>query len=216
MNTKEFGEWLKGLVDLSGNQRKIVLKQINTDTSKDAVSSVLDSNVPKNCPRCQQTRIGLWGRQSGLQRYRCKDCHKCFNSLSGTSLARLRHKEVWLDYSEALIAGLTVRKAAKLCAVAKSTSFRWRHRFLNLIAELKPTGLNGIVEADETFFPSSFKGARELPRPAHQRGHACCQRGTGEDKVTVLILRDRHKAATDFKLTVANVREEAPIIAQIV
>ena len=81
---------------------------------------------------------------------------------------------------QALIEGLTVRDAAARCGVAKTTSFRWRNRFLTDIAELKVTSLTGIVEADETYFPLSFKGSRQLPRPPHRRGHAIHQRGTGK------------------------------------
>ena len=76
--------------------------------------------------------------------------------------------------------------------VAKTTSFRWRHRFLTDLAELKATSLTGIVEADETSFPLSFKGSRQLPRLPHLRGHAIHQRGTGNEQVPVLVLRDRH------------------------
>jgi ISXO2-like transposase domain len=128
----------------------------------------------------------------------------------------LRQKERWFDYSQALIEGLTVRKAAERCGIDKSTSFRWRHRFLTPVADLKATGLTRIVEADETYFPLSFKGSRQLPRPAHRRGHATRQRGTGDNQVPVLVLRDRHGATTDFKLTAATQIEEAPIIAQVI
>ncbi|RLA19806.1 MAG: IS1595 family transposase, partial [Gammaproteobacteria bacterium] len=146
----------------------------------------------------------------------CRDCGKCFNALTGTPLARLRRKECWLDYSQALIEGLTIRDAAARCGVAKTTSFRWRHRFLTDLAELKATSLTGIVEADETYFPLSFKGSRQLPRLPHLRGHAIHQRGTGSEQVPVLVLRDRHGATTDFKLSSASQIEEAPILAHVV
>lgn len=114
-----------------------------------------------------------------------------------------------------MIEGLTVRKAVARCGIAKTTSFCWRHRFLTDVAELKATGLTGIVEADETYFPLPFKGSRQLPRPPHRRGHAIRERGTGGEQVQVLVLRDRH-GATDFKLTAATRLEEAPILGQVV
>jgi hypothetical protein len=70
-------------------------------------------------------------------------------------LAHLRHKEQWLNYSAALIEGLTV--SAKQCGIDKNTSFRWRHRFLTLPAATKANHLQGIIEADETFFPLPAK-----------------------------------------------------------
>ncbi len=77
-------------------------------------------------------------------------CNHTFTLLSGTPLARLRHKDRWLTYSEALIEGLSVRQAARRCGIHKNTSFRWRHRFLQLPAQIKAQRLQGIAEADET------------------------------------------------------------------
>ena len=216
MNTKAYHEWLHEIDRLTRSQRKAVLNQLNAMESQEAIVDELEQKSIRQCPHCQSERLGCWGRQSGLQRFRCRDCGKCFNALTGTPLARLRHKECWLDYSQALIEGLTVRKAAARCGVAKTTSFRWRHRFLTDIAELKATGLTGIVEADETYFPLSFKGSRQLPRLSHRRGHAIHHRGTGDDQVPVLVLRDRHGATTDFKLKAATQLEEAPILGQVV
>ena len=216
MNAKSYREWLKGLDQLTRHQQQSVLSRLNKMASGDTVAARLEQAASQGCPHCQSHRLARWGRQSGLQRYRCRDCGKCCNALTGTPLARLRHKGCWLTYSQAMIEGLTVRKAAHRCGIDKTTSFRWRHRFLSDPAEFKPAQLTGIVEADETYFPLSFKGSRQLPRPAHRRGHAIHQRGTGEEQVPVLVLRDRHGATTDFKLTLACQREEAPILSQVV
>jgi transposase-like protein len=54
---------------------------------------------------------------------------KTFNSLKKTPLAGLRRKGHWLNYSECLKEGLTIREAAKRCGIHRNTSFRWRHRF---------------------------------------------------------------------------------------
>jgi len=141
---------------------------------------------------------------------------KCFNALTGTPLARFRRKECWLDYSQALIEGLTIRASAARCGVAKTTSFRWRHPFLTDLAELKATSLTGITEADETYFPLSFKGSRQQPRLPHRRSNAIHQRGTGREQVPVLVLHDPHGATTDVKLSSASQIEEAPILAHVV
>lgn len=216
MNAKSYCEWLEGLERLTRSQRKALLIKLNGVESHEAVVESLEQKALHRCPYCQSEQLGRWGRQSGLQRFRCRDCEKCFNALTGTPLARLRRKERWFDYSRALIEGLTVRKAAERCGVAKTTSFRWRHRFLADVAGLKDSNLTGIVEADETYFPLSFKGSRQLPRPPHRRGHATHQRGTGEDQIPVLVLRDRHGATADFKLTAATQAEEAPCIGQVI
>jgi len=216
MNTKAYREWFQDLERLTRSQRKSVLSQLNAVESREFIIDELENNHAHQCPHCQSSQLGRWGRQSGLQRFRCKDCGKCFNALTGTPLARLRHKECWLGYGQALIEGFTIRAAARRCGVDKTTSFRWRHRFLTDVAEIKVASLTGIVEADETYFPLSFKGSRHLPRQPHRRGHAIHQRGTGREQVPVLVLRDRQGATTDFKLLTASQIEEAPILSQII
>jgi len=122
------------------------------------------------------------------------------HALTGTPLARLRKKDCWLDYAQALIAGLTVRAAAKHCSVSKNTSFRWRHRFLRDAAAHHDARESGIVEADETFFLESFKGQRKIQRPSRQRGGVSKTRGTGPDQIPVLVVRDRGGHTADFQL----------------
>ncbi|MCP4282131.1 MAG: IS1595 family transposase, partial [Alteromonas sp.] len=93
-----------------------------------------------------------------------------------------------------LIDGLSVRKAAELCGINKNTAFLWRHRFLALANTHQPSHEEGIVEADETFFLESFKGQRNLPRPARKRGGVGKTRGTSDDQIPVLVVRDRHQS----------------------
>ena len=99
----------------------------------------------RGCPHCDAKDVRPWGRAHGLPRYRCTDCRRTFNALSGTSLARLRHKDRWPDQARALMTGESVAAAASRCGVAYTTAFRWRHRFLVAPALDKPTRLNGIV-----------------------------------------------------------------------
>ena len=100
------------------------------------------------------------GVADGLQRYKCRTCGKTFNALTGTPLARLRHKGKWLDQAQALADGLTVKRAAEHLNVAPSTAFRWRHRFLAVPRSVKPNTLAGVAEIDETYVLESFKGQK--------------------------------------------------------
>jgi len=92
-----------------------------------------DSNPA--CPYCDHSPCGLWGNAHGLPRYRCPDCHKTFNALTGTPLAHLWHRECWPMYAQAIIEGATVREAAQRCGVDKNTFLHWRHRFLAMRAK---------------------------------------------------------------------------------
>ena len=50
-----------------------------------------------------------------------------------------------------MIEGLSIRKSADNCGIAKNTSFKWRHRFLQRPSTRQPSKMNGIVEQDETY-----------------------------------------------------------------
>ena len=120
-----------------------------------------------HCPHCNATTLQRWGHASGLRRYRCTACGKTFNALTGTSLARLRKKDCWLAYGEALAAGMTLMQAATHCGVHLTTSFRWRHRFLKAPAATQEA-LGGVVEADETFFAAPTKAHADGAKPRHR------------------------------------------------
>ncbi len=123
--------------------------------------------------------------------------HRTFNALTGTPMARLRKKGKWLEYAEALKDGMTIDKSAKRCDVHPTTAFRWRHRFLKSFIEDNASELSGIAEADETFFLKSFKGQRELPRPARKRGGKAVKPGISAEQIPVLIARDRNGETFD-------------------
>lgn len=207
MKTPEFATWLEGLSRLSPSQLAQLENRLHQPDARVDIIKLLEQGSPPCCAQCGAVDPYRWGRQAGLQRFRCRVCGHTYNVLTGTPLARLRYKERWLAYSQSLIEGHSVRKAAQQCDIGKNTSFHWRHRFLKLPAHLKPDQLNGIVEADETFFPLSYKGQRHLPRPRHRRGHATHQVGTGSEKVPVLVMRNRQGITTDYKLSVANTVE---------
>jgi hypothetical protein len=57
------------------------------------------------CPHCGSRKLQGWGHVSGLPRYRCTECRRSFNALTGTPLARLRKKELWAEQAQALITG---------------------------------------------------------------------------------------------------------------
>jgi len=175
---------------------------MTSDGKLDALTAAAGRRVERRgCPHCDAKDVRPWGNAHGLARYRCTDCRRTFNALSGTSLAHLRHKDRWPDQARALIAGESVAAAASRCGVAYSTAFRWRHRFLVAPALDKPTRLNGIVEADETFILESFKGKRfALTRVARRRGGKPAKTGLSAEQIPVLVARDRTGATFDAVL----------------
>jgi len=150
------------------------------------------------CPHCHCSRSHRCGQASGLQRFRCLGCRRTYNALTGTPLARLRKKEHWLTYLQCVLDSRTVRQAAALTGVHRTTSFRWRHRFVPGAARDRPRQLSAIVEADETYRLESQKGARRLDRPPRQRGGVARRRGINREHDCLLVARDRTGQTLDF------------------
>ena len=145
--------------------------------------------------------VGTWSKPKPLTRYKCHDCRRTFTGLTGTPLERLRRRDAWLDYAQALADGVSLRKAAKRCGIVLDTSFRWRHRFLQLPKQKKATAVCGMVEVDETYFLKSQKGARKVAgRKARKRGGKASRPGLSDEHAAVLIARDRTGATTDAVL----------------
>jgi transposase-like protein len=178
MKADEFHGLLGQASRLSQRQRATLTRLLSEAPAEETVVALLESKDTdqRRCPHCGGEHLHAWGKAHGLRRHRCTDCRRSFNALTGTPLARLRHKERWLTHGEALRDALSVRATAERCGVAVSTAFRWRHRFLRGAKTKQPNRLSGIVEADETFFRRSFKGSRRRnPAGAAPRSTNWCR-----------------------------------------
>lgn len=178
MENKAFQALLAQIDDLTDEQRATFNKVLDENNDFEKVAMLLDSRLLANreCLYCKSSNAKKWGRQSGLQRMRCFDCGKSFNALTGTPLAHLRKKEKWLKMAAALKDGLTVKDTAEKCSSCISTAFRWRHRFLKAMKGDVAERLEGITEADETYFLESHKGSRNISRKARKRGGKATKR----------------------------------------
>lgn len=199
MKAPRFKRWFANLPLLNVPQRRQVLDALHPAAGLDQVVALIaHARSPgRCCPRCGSVRCNRHGFANDLQRFRCCDCGRTFNDLTGTPLARLRHKAKWLAYSQVLLDSLPVRKAANLVGVHRNTAFRWRHRFLHWIKLDRPTTLNGIVETDETFLLESQKGSRALDRPARRRGGRAARPGISGELDCILVARDRNGRTVD-------------------
>ena len=70
----------------------------NEETGQNYLHTLRWKDRPLECPHCQSSDIGPWGkyhRRPGLKRYRCLGCRRTFNDLTQTALAHsklcLRH-----------------------------------------------------------------------------------------------------------------------------
>ena len=185
---------------LNRRQRLAGIALLRGSAPQGAAAALIESVARRrlHCPVCNSNHAHLHGHAHGLQRYRCVPCGRTFNALTGTPLARLRHKSLWLDYADCLLASDSVRKAALQLGVHRNTTFRWRHRFLSLAKTDRPHCLHGIAEADELYVLESEKGSRHLTRPARRRGGHARQRSMSNEQVCILVARDRTGQTLDF------------------
>ena len=163
------------------------------------------------CPICGSIHVIRNGhRKDGVQRFICRDCGRSF-VITANAITAGTHKDfdTWQQYIDCMMRGFSIRRTAEICEISKNTAFTWRHKILDALQNMQDTVLlEGIVEADETFFPVSYKGnykhskTFKMPRAAHHRGHSVHKRGLSEEQVCVMcaVNRNGHSYAKVGKL----------------
>jgi transposase-like protein len=194
----KFRQFIEQAATLTLRQRTDLAACLNRTSLREQTCALIESTWRKTCPHCSSVRLHRHGQAHGLQRYRCVDCARSCNALTGTPLARLRQRGKWLPYLDSMLQSNTVRRAATLAGVHKNTSFRWRHRFLMQTKHDRICPLSGITEADETYLLESQKGSRQLNRPARARGGSARRRGISHEHDCILVARDRSGRTVDF------------------
>ncbi|MFC5549083.1 IS1595 family transposase [Massilia aerilata] len=200
MHARTFDHFLKQIPVLTRRQRERLLALLLPAAKLDKTVELIEQMAAPRlaCPACGSRQLYRHGQAHGLQRYRCRGCGRTCNALSGTPLARLRHKQHWLDYLDRMLDSRSIRRAAAELGVASATSFRWRHRFLGLSKEDRAACLTGIAEADEMYVLESHKGARHLQRAPRKRGGKATRRGISNEQMCILVARDRAGQTLDW------------------
>lgn len=155
------------------------------------------------CIHCGMTDLMRWGRsRAGTQRFRCQNCKATFGATNDTPFFRLRNRHLWTRYLGLMGQHIALHRLRDQHGINLSipTLHRWRHRFLDRLTNNPTAPLAGIVEADEKFFRTAFKGTRgfrrnDAPqlRRARRRGGAERQ-GLGMEQVPTLTAIDRSGA----------------------
>ena len=149
---------------------------------------IADGNT---CIYCEGSHVVKNGkRRDGTQRFLCRDCHKSFLPTSVSITSRTRKRlSVWMAYARCLLDQKTLHESSAECGISVATAFSWRHKILDALHEMTDkVYLDGVVEADETFFNVSYKGNHKrfsMPRPPHKRGGDVHTSGLSSEKVCV-------------------------------
>jgi transposase-like protein len=159
----------------------------------------------RRCACCGHGDVVKHGLDNaGRQRFRCRKgadggCGKTFNALTGTPFARMRMPEKWAGYARLMDGFLSLDKVVETgIGISRHTAWRWRHRMLAAQVALQSDKVSGVVETDETFFRTSYKGHRGWKRgappetrPARRRGGKALSAGMSGELVPVLTAVDR-------------------------
>lgn len=202
MRQQQMTRFLSSLPKLTDHQRQQLVAALGKLTERSQASEVIEAHAREHrqCPHCHSTTVVKNGSANGLQRFKCRQCARSFNALTGTPLAKLHWRDKWIAHAAALSEGLSLNQVARRLGVAQSTAFRWRHRFLACPRAAQAHLLQGIAEADESYFLISCKGQRGLLRKARRRGGKALAGGKSWQCTTVLMARDRAGATANVIL----------------
>lgn len=193
-----FNDLIELMLDLTDEQLEKVKAFILAKLKISINPLTIEKHV---CPYCGSLHIVKNGMNKGKQRYFCKTCKKNFVSTTNSIAKYSRFtQETWANYVDCMLSGLSVRKTAQICGIDYKTAFYWRHKIMGSLKEVldgKLT-LQGVIEADETFFPVSYKGNHSkdgfiMPRKPHKRGERAKKRGISREKVCVSCMIDQDK-----------------------
>lgn len=203
MNTELFDLLVTALEGLTAEQRLAVADRVKVLSERaDSARLIAErADTRSACAHCASLDVVRFGFAHGQQRMRCKTCGKTFTALSGTPFLRLLEKEKLLAHAECMSRGMTIRATAEAVGLTVDRAFRWRHRFLEFLTEQQPSGMTGVVEADETFFRRSYKGQRHgIPRPAKKRGGPSPNAADNEQVPVMVAMQRGARITTDHVL----------------
>ena len=145
------------------------------------------------CVHCGSIHFRKAGKVDDRQVFRCGDCGRKFRYTSKTIFQSAKLSlETYMKYIHCMMSGMSIRATAFECGISKNSAFYLRHKILDALQEMEDeVQLDGVVEADETFFTLSFKGNHSrsrhfrMPRPARHRGSSNHTRGLSAEMVCV-------------------------------
>ena len=182
--------------ELSFSDRAAFYSTVSNDicvTNEHLQSFLIETRISgdQGCIYCGSTHVVKNGtRKDGTQRFLCRDCRKSFLPTSKSVTSRTRKRlSVWAAYLKCMLEKKTLRETSEACQISMATAFLWRHKILDGLHEMAGNVyLDGVVEADETFFNVSYKGNHKhftLPRKPHKRGNSVRTKGLSSEKVCV-------------------------------
>ena len=199
---KDISQILESIILLPKAEQEMLIGRINMELvdSKDSIVQLIEVRKELQekekfvCLHCESEKVIGHGNYKGRKRYRCMDCKKTFNDLTGTSVSWIHKKDEWKSYLKCIASSMTLRESAKQVGISFRTSFLWRHKIIGAFKDIGCTKFEGIVEGDETFFLFSEKGNKSIEgRAPRKRGGKASKAGINDEHVAVIVSTDRNK-----------------------
>ena len=184
------------LFDLIPSQLRELLEKIQrvldiVEQEKNTTSKVVHNTQHSFvCPFCLSNRIVKNGKtKTKIQTYKCKDCQKRFNDLTGTlfSRSKLNMQQIEVLF-ECFNNRSTLRDTSEKLHINLKTAFLYRHKILSILTDInEKTNLQGQIESDEYYISINLKGTRkDMPRASKPRkSHGGSKRGISNHQVCV-------------------------------
>ena len=189
------------LKTMNESERLELIRLCNVENIKLKIDNIyLQFNNNHHCPYCNSNKIKKNGKALGkYPQFKCNNCKKNYTIRTNTIFFHTRKSiQLWQEYIEYFSQGLSLHKIVEKMdnKISYPTSFFWRHKILKVLTKKDDNNkLDGIIEADETFFEESQNGAKQVKgRDARKRGFSCYTY-TKKNKVCVLTAIDRNKAS---------------------
>jgi transposase-like protein len=121
MDTGAFGKLLAAVSELTAGQRRRLMEQLaGTGVSEAVIRTLTETAAGRpGCPHGGAADPKARGQSHGLPRYRCRGGQRTFHPLTGTPLARLRHRARWGRFLQTALDGQTLHKSAAACGVVR-------------------------------------------------------------------------------------------------
>ena len=131
MDRSRFKHYLAQIDTLTAAQREQLLAALkNPDHTSTIPSQVRERErrleAERTCIHCGTTGVRKHGKTSNLSRFRCvaEGCGKTYTALTGTRLARMRHRAKWALLQDCLRQRTILHETARRCGISYVTAFR--------------------------------------------------------------------------------------------
>lgn len=179
---------------LTYSEQTELLQKLKTTLSK-SKPILQHRKINKECIYCKSIKVYKHGTyKNGGTRYRCQDCKKSYNELTGTSIHYIKKKDLWDRYIDLMFESKSLTYISKELGINFRTAFLWRHKILSSFENIFTKEFKGIVELDDIYFPFNQKGRKRNKKKIYGG-----KQGLSDYQVSVMMTLDRYKTF-DFKM----------------